>query len=151
MTSPGYLNLKSKIQKQQKKKIRKIRFYHSFLTIVLLLCVFQISYSALLNLAKIVVYQSKIIKAQELKTQAETRNKNLKNEITNFSSMYKVESIARNNLKMAAKNEVLIIINQPEEETNQEVDKLPDNKFIKFLENFASKFNPDLNAEKTSE
>ena len=28
--------------------------------------------------------------------------------------MEKVESIARNNLKMAAKNEVLVIINEPE-------------------------------------
>lgn len=144
------MNLKSRVQKQQKKKIRKIRFYHSFLTIVLLLCVVQISYSALLNLAKIVVYQTKIIKAQELKTQAETRNKQLKNEIQNFSSMYKVESIARNNLKMAAKDEVLIIINQPQEEA-RETSKLPDNKFIRFMETFASKFNRDITSEKTSE
>ena len=150
MANAKYMNLKSRVQKQKKKKIRKIRFYHSFLTIVLLLCVFQISYSALLNLAKIVVYQTKIIKAQELKTQAETRNKNLKNEIKNFSSMYKVESIARNNLKIAAKDEVLIIINQPQEET-REVKKLPDNKFIRFMETFASKFNKDISTEKISE
>ena len=150
MANTKYMNLKSRVQKQQKKKIRKIRFYHSFLTIVLLLCVVQISYSALLNLAKIVVYQTKIIKAQDLKTQAETRNKNLKNEIQNFSSMHKVESIARNNLKMAAKDEVLIIINQPQEETN-ESDKLPDNKFVKFMETFASKFNRDVTSEKIGE
>ena len=111
MTSADYSNLKTRVQRQQKKKIRKIRFYHSFLTIVLLICVCEISYSALMNLAKIVVYQTKIVKAQQLKAQAETRNKHLKNEIQNFSSMYKVESIARNNLKMAAKDEVLIIIN----------------------------------------
>lgn len=150
MANTKFMNLKSRVQKQQKKKIRKIRFYHSFLTIVLLLCVVQISYSALLNLAKIVVYQTKIIKAQELKTQAETRNKQLKNEIQNFSSMYKVESIARNNLKMAAKDEVLIIINQPQEEA-RETSKLPDNKFIRFMETFASKFNRDITSEKTSE
>ncbi len=150
MANTKYMNLKTRVQKQQKKKIRKVRFYHSFLTIVLLLCVFQISYSALLNLAKIVVYQTKIIKAQELKTQAETRNKNLKNEIKNFSSMYKVESIARNNLKMAAKDEVLIIINQPQEE-EKEVKKLPENNFIKFLETFASKFNKDITPDKISE
>ena len=150
MANTKFMNLKSRVQKQQKKKIRKIRFYHSFLTIVLLLCVVQISYSALLNLAKIVVYQTKIIKAQELKTQAETRNKQLKNEIQNFSSMYKVESIARNNLKMAAKDEVLIIINQPQEEA-KETSKLPDNKFIRFMETFASKFNRDITSEKTSE
>ena len=150
MANTKYMNLKTRVQKQQKKKIRKVRFYHSFLTIVLLLCVFQISYSALLNLAKIVVYQTKIIKAQELKTQAETRNKNLKNEIKNFSSMYKVESIARNNLKMAAKDEVLIIINQPQEE-EKEVKKLPENNFIKFLETFASKFNKDITSDKIPE
>lgn len=146
MASVNYSNLKSRVQKQQKKKIRKIRFYHSFFTIILLVCVCQISYSALLNLAKIVVYQTKIIKAQELKTQAETRNKYLKNEIKNFSSMYRVESIARNNLKMAAKDEVLIIINQPQEDL-QESDKTT-NSFTKFLETFASKFNKDISTDK---
>ena len=147
MNKSGYMNLKTRVQKQQKKKIRKIRFYHSFLTIVLLLCVFQISISALLNLAKIVVYQAKIITAKELKTKAETRNHNLKNEINNFSSMYKVESIARNNLKMAAKDEVLIIINQNKEE-DKEFEKMPDNKFVRFLEDFASKFGVDSNSDK---
>ena len=148
MANPNYMNLKYRDQKQQKKKARKVRFYHSFLTIVLLLCVFQISYSALLNLAKIVVYQTKIIKAQDLKTQAETRNKHLKNEIKNFSSMYKVESIARNNLKMAAKDEVLIIINQPHEESS-ESKKVPENAFTRFLETFSSKFNRDMTPDKT--
>jgi len=136
-------NLKSRVQKQQKKKIRKVRFYHSFLTIVLIICVLQIGYSALLNLAKIVVYQTKIVKAQELKNQAETRNHDLKNEIQNFSSMYKVESIARNNLKMAGKDEVLIIINQSDN-SNDESKELPNNGFVRFLETFASKFNRDI-------
>ena len=148
MANTNYMNLKSRVQKQQKKKIRKIRFYHSFLTIILLICVFQINYSALLNLAKIVVYQTKIIKAQELKAQAETRNKHLKTEIKNFSSMYKVESIARNNLKMAAKDEVLIIINQPSEEP-KEVKGFQDNAFTRFLESFASKCNCETINDKT--
>ena len=148
MANTKYMNLKSRVQKQQKKKIRKIRFYHSFLTIVLLLCVFQISYSALLNLAKIVVYQAKISKAEELFIEAENRNKHLKSEIKNFSSMYKVESIARNNLKMAAKDEVLIIINQPPEETTKP-NKFKENGFTKFLGTFASKFNRDIESEKT--
>ena len=141
-------NLKSRVQKQQKKKIRKIRFYHSFLTIILLICVLQIGYSALLNLAKIVVYQTKIVKAQDLKNQAESRNRDLKNEIQNFSSMYKVESIARNNLKMAAKDEVLIIINQSDDDT-AESKELPSNGFVRFLETFASKFNRDVVSDKS--
>ncbi|MBQ8475944.1 hypothetical protein IJ531_02665 [bacterium] len=146
MSDNGYMNLKTRVQKQQKKKIRKIRFYHSFLTIVLLLCVLQISVSALINLSKIVSYQAKIITAKQLKAKAEAKNTSLKNEIQNFSSMYKVESIARNNLKMAAKDEVLIIINQ-NNNPDKEVEKMPDNKFIRFLEDFASKFGVDVAGE----
>ena len=148
MANSNYMNLKTRVQKQQKKKIRKIRVYHSFLTIVLILCVCHIGYSALLNLAKIVVYQTKIIKAQELHAKAEVRNKHLKSEINNFNSMHKVESIARNNLKMAAKDEVLIIINQPAPEIN-EIKKMPENAFTKFLESFAAKFNKEITPEKT--
>ncbi len=150
MANQNIMNLKSRVQKQQKKKIRKIRFYHSFLTIVLLLCVILIGRSALLNLAKIVAYQTKIIKAQDLHAQAVSKNAYLKNEIQNFNSMHKVESIARNNLKMAAKDEVLIIINQPAPEVN-EVKTMPENGFTKFLESFASKFNKEIVPDKISE
>jgi cell division protein FtsB len=105
---------KKKVQKEQKKKIFKLRFYHSFLTIVLLFCVIQIGYSALLNISKIVIYQTKIAKSKDLKEQAQRHNKKLKNELKNYNSIQKVEAIARNNLKMAAEGEVLVIINHPE-------------------------------------
>lgn len=132
-------NLKQKVQKNQKKKNTKVRFYHSFLTIVLMLCVFQISYSALLNISKIVIYQSKIVKSRQLLEVAQKRNKNLKKEVENFNSMEKVESIARNNLKMAAKNEVLVIINEPEKE--KVVPKTFREKVVYFFEQkVASKF-----------
>ncbi len=150
MASANYMNLKTRIQKQQKKKNRRVRVYHSFLTIVLLLVIFQISYSALLNFAKIVVYQAKIAKAQELFNKAESRNKYLKNEIKNFSSMKKVEAIARNNLKMAAKDEVLIIINQPQEKATDKKQGLSA-EILGFFENFTSKFNRDLASDKMSE
>lgn len=132
-------NLKQKVQKSQKKKSTKIRFYHSFLTIVLILCVFQISYSALLNISKIVIYHTKIVKSRELLSQAQKRNESLKKEVDNFNSMQKVESIARNNLKMAAKNEVLVIINEPEEKPG--LPKTFKEKFVYyFTQNIASKF-----------
>ncbi|MBR1616969.1 hypothetical protein IJ670_02345 [bacterium] len=143
-------NLKTRVQTQQKKKIRKVRFYHSFLTIVLLICVFEIGFSALLNLAKIVVYQAKIITAKQLHAKALEKNESLKNEIKNFSSMYKMESIARNNLKMAAKDEVLIIINHDNKE-KEEVEKIPDNNFVHFLEDFAAKFGVDTLIDKNSD
>ncbi len=149
MASANYMNLKTRVQKQQKKNNRKVRVYHSFLTIVLILVIFQISYSALLNFAKIVVYQAKIAKAQDLFEQAETRNKNLKNEIQNFSSMYKIEAIARNNLKMAAKDEVLIIINQPKEAELTNTKHSFNENVLSFFENFVSRFNRDLTPDKT--
>lgn len=145
-----FSNLKSRVQRQQKKKIRKTRFYHSFLTIVLLLCICQISYSAVLNLAKIVVYQAKIVKAEDLFNQAKKRNANLKNDIQNFGSMQKVESIARNNLKMAAKDEVLIIINQPDK-AEESQDNSENNKFLAFFEKFSNKFNNDMTPDKVSD
>lgn len=132
-------NLKQKVQKSQKRKNNKVRFYHSFLTIVLILCVFQISYSALLNISKIVIYHGKIIKSRQLLVSAQKRNEKLKKEVEDFNSMQKVESIARNNLKMAAKNEVLVIINEPDAKPGPP--KTFKEKMVYYFEqNVASKF-----------
>ncbi len=132
-------NLKDKVYKEQRKKNTKIKFYHSFMTIILLFCVFQLGYSALLNISKIVMFRAKIIKSNDLKLKAEKRNKKLKEELNNFNSLQRVESIARNNLKMAAENEVLVIINEPEPETY--TPKTFKQKLIFFFEeNVAKKF-----------
>lgn len=116
-------NLRNKTRTIQKKKMRKNKVYLSFMTIVLLLCVIQITYSAILNTSKIVFYRGKIIKARELKEAALQKNKRLKNELDNFNSTNRVESIARNNLKMAGENEVLVIINTPNEEEKPKTKK----------------------------
>ncbi len=137
-------NLKQKVRNNQKKKTTRVRFYHSFLTIVLMLCVFQISYSALLNISKIVIYHGKIVKSRELLSAAQKRNKTLKKEVENFNSMEKVESIARNNLKMAAKNEVLVIINEPEQ-IKRKPKTLKEKIVFYFEQNVASKFNMNEN------
>ena len=47
--------------------------------------------------------------------EAELRNAELKKDIKNFSSIATLESIARNNLKMASKDEVLILVNSKNE------------------------------------
>lgn len=124
-------NLRQKTRTIQKNKMRKNKVYLSFMTIVLLLCVFQIAYSAILNTSKIVFYRGKIIKARELKEAALQKNKRLKNELDNFNSTNRVESIARNNLKMAGENEVLVIINTPDVEAKPKTKK---EKLIEFIE-----------------
>ncbi len=142
-------NLRQKVRANRKKKSTKVRFYHSFLTIVLILCVFQISYSALLNISKIVIYQGKIVKSKQLLASAQKRNETLKKEVENFNSLKKVESIARNNLKMAAKNEVLVIINEPEQ-VEVEPKTLKEKVVHYFEHNVANKFNLNDNSTMTN-
>ena len=104
---------KTRIKNKQRKT--KIRVYYSLLTIVLLICLAQIGFSAIINISKTISYQTKINTMKKTKEQAEKRNQQLKEEIENFSSASSLESIARNNLKMAGEDEVLVIINTAEE------------------------------------
>lgn len=54
---------------------------------------------------------------KELNKQAYAENQRLKEELEDFSSMKSLEAIARNNLKMAGEDEVLVIINKPQPQT----------------------------------
>ena len=92
-------------------------FYYSFLTIILLLCLIQITISAVLNISKIVSYKEKIIQITKTRDAALALNDQLNDNIKNFSNITGMEAIARNNLKMSGEDEVLVIINTPKEET----------------------------------
>ena len=100
-----------KSRKKSKQHNRKIGFYYSFLTIVLLFCLVQVGFGAILNVSKIISYKAKIITMEKARDEAEIRNKDLKADINLFSKTASLEEIARNNLKMAGEDEVLIIIN----------------------------------------
>ena len=100
-------------------------FYYSFLTIILLLCLFQITISAVLNISKVVSYKAKIVQITKTRDAALALNDQLKDNIKNFSNVSGMEAIARNNLKMSGEDEVLVIINTPkEEETSVEKNRL---------------------------
>lgn len=117
----------NKMKNREQKKQRSyapVGFYYSFLTIVLLLCLVQITCGAVLNISKLVSYQTKIAQLQKTKDLAEKRNKQLKEDISNFSAATSLEAIARNNLKMAGDDEVLVIINsKPKEDENIQKNK----------------------------
>ena len=112
-----------KTQDKNNKRKNKIRFYYSFLTIVLLVCLVQIGISAFNNITKSISYHGKIKKMKALNEQAYQENQRLKEELDDFSSMKSLEAIARNNLKMAGKDEVLVIINKPQPQPQTEVSK----------------------------
>jgi len=98
-------------------------FYYSFLTIILLLCLVQITISAVLNVSKIVSYKAKIIQITKTRDSALALNDQLKDNIKNFSNVSGMEAIARNNLKMSGEDEVLVIINTPKEDSEVKPEK----------------------------
>ncbi|CDE89901.1 TPA: hypothetical protein CPT81_07245 [Candidatus Gastranaerophilales bacterium HUM_20] len=93
------------------KNKNKTGFYYSFLTLVLLFCLIQIGFGAILNISKTISYRAKISTLTKIRDAAEAQNQDLKQDIKLFSSMSSLEGIARNNLKMAGEDEVLILIN----------------------------------------
>ena len=97
---------------ENKRRSKKTGFYYSFLTIVLVFCLIQIGYGAILNISKIISYKSKVITLERVLKQTQLHNQDLKAEKKMVTSDNSLEGIARNNLKMAKKDEVLIIINK---------------------------------------
>jgi cell division protein FtsB len=95
-------------------------FYYSFLTIILLLCLIQITISAVLNVSKVISYKAKIVQITHTRDAAMALNEQLKDNINNFSNVSGLEAIARNNLKMSSEDEVLVIINTPKDEEKEE-------------------------------
>jgi cell division protein FtsB len=97
--------------------------YYSFLTVILLLCLVQITISAVLNISKIVSYKAKIIQITNTRNAAQALNTQLKDSINNFSNVAGLEAIARNNLKMSSEDEVMVIINEPKDNQQKEKPK----------------------------
>lgn len=106
-------------------------FYYSFLTIILFLCLIQITISAVLNVSKVISYKAKIVQITKTRDAAKTLNEQLKDNITNFSNATGLEAIARNNLKMSSDDEVLVIINTPKEDDEEKEEKPKKIGFIK--------------------
>lgn len=109
--------------KKDRRHSRKTGFYYSFLTIVLIFCLIQIGYGAILNVTKIISYQGKTVTLQNLLKKAQERNEDLKSEKKMITSSNSLEGIARNNLKMAGEDEVLIIINKKVEQPQKKKNK----------------------------
>ncbi len=128
-------NKLKKIHKAKKRSYNPVGFYYSFLTIVLLLCLVQITCGAVLNISKLISYQSKIVQLQKTKDSAEKRNKQLKEDISDFSAASSLEAIARNNLKMAGDDEVLVIINTKPKTEDPQKNKGIISNFLNGLKN----------------
>ena len=128
----------NKTEKKSKNKTKPSNttskgFYYSFFTIILFLCLIQITISAVLNVSKVISYKAKIVQITKTRDAAKALNEQLKDNINNFSNATGLEAIARNNLKMSSEDEVLVIINTPKEPEveKKEKDKQKKLGFIK--------------------
>ncbi len=102
------------------KQIGKKKIHYSLLTFVLIICIIELAVSAVNNINKNINFVSKIRGLEEKRNEELDKNKQLKSEIENYNSQTTLESIARNNLKMAGENEILLIINKPKAELSPE-------------------------------
>lgn len=110
------------------RKGNKSGFYYSFLTIVLVFCLAQIGFGAILNISKTIAYRGKISRLTKIRDAAEVQNQELKQDIKLFSATSSLEGIARNNLKMAGEDEVLLLINANQPQNNVKKKKKSKNK-----------------------
>lgn len=127
---------KSEISKSEKNTQKsdikpKEQIYYSGLTIFLLFALIQVGWSVIINFSKAVSFNSKMSTLEKLKEMSVARNEQLQSEIKAYSEISNLEGIARNSLKMASEDEVLILINEPQTEETPEkgfLKKKNDNK-----------------------
>lgn len=114
-----------KFKKLGRKKTEKQseKIYYSGLTLFLLFALIQVGWSVIMNFSKAISFNSKISTLEKVKQVSLNRNDQLKNEIKAFSQISKLEGIARNSLKMASEDEVLILINETQPEPVADKDK----------------------------
>ena len=125
------MNRVKKAEAKKKKSSASNGFYYSFLTVILLLCLIQITISAVLNISKIVSYKAKIVQITKTRNSAKALNEQLQDNIKNFSNVTGLEAIARNNLKMSGEDEVLVIINTKPEDEKDVADPIA--KLMRFI------------------
>ena len=84
---------------------------YSALTVILLVFIVQAGFSMILNIVRNIDYCNKLQIINREYKEAQKKNKNLQYELQSYNTAKSLEAIARNNLKMAANNEILLLIN----------------------------------------
>lgn len=114
---------------EKAKKTRKQKHArYSFLTFVLIICLIQAVRGAFLNVENYFSLNKKIAKLEKMHQKSAEENEDLKAKIAEFKSMQGVEDVARNELKMAGKDEVLVLIKDKAKESPAEAKILKENK-----------------------
>lgn len=109
--------------KKAQKNRKETHALYSLLTFVLIICLIQATRSAFLNIQNFFSLQHKISQLEQIKVKSIEENQDLKAQINEFKSMQGIEDVARNELKMAGKNEVLVLIRDDEAQSLNTIKK----------------------------
>lgn len=101
---------RTSIDKAHLRKIYKERVYHILLSFVLVICLLQLLCGTGINITKFITLNKQIHELRELNRDADKKNIQLKEQLRIYSSYSGIEELARNNLKMVGKDEVLVLI-----------------------------------------
>ena len=114
-------SLLGRLKKKNDNQKYKLGFYYSFLTFVLLVFLIQILVSTILNITKTISYKSKISTITKTLDEVKNQNRLLNDEYRNLSSNQDIEyeAMVRNQLKLSAPDEVLVIINSKSEQEQE--------------------------------
>lgn len=120
--------LSSQPFKKAKKSRKEKNALYSMLTFVLVICLIQAIRGAVLNVENYFSLNRKIAKLEKIRQKSTEENADLKAKIGEFKSMQGIEDVARNELKMAGKDEVLVLIKDNAKESPAEAKIVKENK-----------------------
>lgn len=101
------------LDKKHLRRIYKERVYYILLFAVMCLCLFMLLRGTGTNIIRLISLNRQINELNELNKNALQKNYQLKEELKIYSSYSGIEELARNNLKMVGKDEVLVLIRKP--------------------------------------
>lgn len=82
----------------------------AFIIFVIVLCSFQIVRGVFLNTTKYIVLSQKVTQLEKINKSAKEKNAELKTLLTTYHSTKGIEALGRDDLKLAASDEVLVLI-----------------------------------------
>ena len=101
---------KTSIDKKQIRKIYKERIYHILLSFIMMICFLQLMCGTGINITRFITLNKQLHELRELNQNAVQKNIQLREQLKIYSSYNGIEELARNNLKMVGKDEVLVLI-----------------------------------------
>jgi len=86
------------------------RIHYMLITLVLVILLLQIARGMYLNVIQYVVLKRQLNKLEYINQQAKEKNLELKKQLKDYTSKKGIEALARDNLQMVGKDEILVIL-----------------------------------------